>query len=163
MITPSANAVPTYVKIGDTVTFKWNYTSLVVTPSAVDVVAFCSKNNNYYTISSNQTYNSTGEVTWDTGATATVPLLTESYTLMVYDTEKGPSGAAAPGQLGSSSQYRFGMYIRKKYTPLNQFTCATCNGAMSSIERQTLGFLFGMVTITILSFTWFATGFGLFL
>jgi len=121
MITPSANAVPTYVKIGDTVTFKWNYTSLIITPSAVDVVAYCSKNNEYYSISNNQTFNSTGEVTWDTGEfqTATVPLLTESYTLMVYDTEKGPSGAAAPGQLGGSSQYRFGMYIPKKPTPLN--------------------------------------------
>jgi len=91
-----------------------------------------------------------------------VSFLTENYALVVYDTEKGPTGVAAAGHLGSSSQYKFGMYHRQSYTPLKEFTCATCSGAMSSIERQTLGFVFGMVTITILSFTWFASGFGLF-
>jgi hypothetical protein len=30
------------------------------------------------------------------------------------------------------------------------------------MERQALGFMFGMGAITILSFTWFAGGFGLF-
>jgi len=151
-------------KIGDNVTFKWNYTSLVVTPSAIDVVAYCSRNNQYYTILANETFSPQANVTWDTGdfQTATVPLLTESYTLMVYDTDQGPSGAAAAGRLGSSSQYTFGMYIPQEYTPLNEFTCATCNGAMSTTNRQALVFLFGMVTVTILSFTWFASGFGVF-
>jgi hypothetical protein len=121
MITPSANALPTYVKIGDFVTFKWNYTSLIVTPSAIDVVAYCSRNNAYYTIASNQSFSSTGDVTWDTGEfkTATVPLLTESYTLMVYDTAQGPSGIASAGRLGSASQYTFGMYSPQPYTPLD--------------------------------------------
>jgi hypothetical protein len=39
------------------------------------------------------------------------------------------------------------------------FTCPTCNsGAMSLSEKQTWSFLFGMASITIFSFTWFATG-----
>src|SRR5579862_8109686 len=44
MITPSALAAPSYYKIGDFVTFAWNYTSLSVTPSAIDVVASCQRN-----------------------------------------------------------------------------------------------------------------------
>ncbi|KAI9786150.1 MAG: hypothetical protein M1839_007560 [Geoglossum umbratile] len=79
MLTPSALAAPSYYKIGDFVTFAWNYTSLVVTPSAIDVVASCQRNDQVYTIAANQSLNGTQGVTWDTGAyqsTATVPLLT---------------------------------------------------------------------------------------
>ena len=39
------------------------------------------------------------------------------------------------------------------------FVCATCSGAMSEMERQTLKFVFGMGAIAVLSFTWFAGGF----
>jgi len=79
MITPSALAAPSYYKIGDFVTFAWNYTSLSVTPSAIDVVASCQRNEQIYTIAANQSINGTQAVTWDTGnyqGTATVPLLT---------------------------------------------------------------------------------------
>ena len=79
MLTPSALAAPSYYKIGDFVTFAWNYTSLSVTPSAIDIVASCQRNDQIYTIATNQSLNGTQAVTWDTGAyqsTATVPLLT---------------------------------------------------------------------------------------
>jgi hypothetical protein len=33
---------------------------------------------------------------------------------------------------------------------------------MSQAERQTWGFLIGMMTVTIFSFTWFGSGFGVF-
>jgi hypothetical protein len=36
------------------------------------------------------------------------------------------------------------------------------NGAFSSAERQALGMLLSVGAITVLSFTWFASGFGLF-
>jgi hypothetical protein len=123
-----------------------------------------AKINQYYTIMANESFSPQANVTWDTGdfQTATVPLLTESYTLMVYDTDQGVSAFPAAGHLGSSSQYTFGMYLPKNYTPLSEFTCATCNGAMSRTNRQALGFLIGMVTVTVLSFTWFASGFGVF-
>jgi hypothetical protein len=79
MLTPSALAAPSYYKIGDFVTFGWNYTSLSVTPSAIDIVASCQRNDQVYTIAMNQSLNGTQAVTWDTGAyqsSATVPLLT---------------------------------------------------------------------------------------
>lgn len=126
MITPSANAQPSYYKIGDYVTFKWNYTSLSVTPSAVNVVASCSLNQETYTISSNMSVGQTGAVTWDTGkyqATATVPLLTASYTLIVYEVGKSITDTAAAGHLGTTNRYIFGMYTPQPYTPLGSGEC----------------------------------------
>ncbi|GAD96505.1 predicted protein [Paecilomyces variotii No. 5] len=165
MITPSANAQSSYYKIGEYITFKWNYTSLSITPSAINVIASCSLNSETYTISHNMSVHPTGAVTWDTGkyqATATVPLLTASYTLIVYDVDSNPSAVASAGHLGTDNQYIFGMYLPQPYTPLNSYECVTCSGALSDMERQALGFLFTMATITVFSFTWFAGGFGFF-
>ncbi len=76
MITPGPFAGPQYYKIGDYITFGWNYTSLSVTPSAINVVASCSLNSHIYTIAANQSVQSSQAVTWDTRAeaTASVPL-----------------------------------------------------------------------------------------
>ncbi|KAL1967073.1 hypothetical protein VTN77DRAFT_3597 [Rasamsonia byssochlamydoides] len=163
MITP-ATTTTTYYKIGNYVTFAWNYTSLSVTPSAIDVIASCSLNSATYTLTSNMSVAPTGAVTWDTNkyqATATVPLLTASYTLIIYEAGTNPSDVASAGHLGASN-FIFGMYLPQPYTPLNEYVCATCNAAMSDTERQALGFVLTMVTITVLSFTWFAGGFGVF-
>lgn len=121
MITPGQHAT-SYYKIGEEVTFAWNYTSLAVTPSAVNVVASCSMNDATYTISNNMSVEETGKVTWDTGkyqANATAPLLTATYTLIVYDASKEIGDPAPAGHLSSRNQFRFGMYVPKPYTPLN--------------------------------------------
>ncbi|KAK2784482.1 hypothetical protein FQN52_009154 [Onygenales sp. PD_12] len=164
MVTPSPNSPATYYKIGyDTPTFAWNYTSLIATPSAIDVVAYCSKNDHYYTISANMTVEKTGRVEWDTKLKKTdVPLLTEKYTLMVYDSSTDPTDIPDPGHLGSSNTFTFGMYTPQDYTPRTDFQCATCGAAMSTTDKQALKFVFGMATITVLSFTWFVAGLGIF-
>lgn len=120
MITPASTAT-TYYKIGQDVTFVWNYTSLSVTPSAINVVASCSLNDETYTISSNMSVKETGSVVWDTGkyqSSATVPLLTATYTLIVYDADESPGYIAPAGHLSSDNQLQFGMYVPQKYTPL---------------------------------------------
>jgi hypothetical protein len=182
MVTPGVFAGAQYYKIGDHVTFAWNYTSLSVTPSYIDVLASCSINSQMYTIAANQSVEPTGAVTWDTGdyqSTATVPLLTETYTLVVMDAAVDLSATPQAGYLGVSDQYTFGMYVRQPYTPLNgkidapiphhqvlteiaEFKCATCSAALSAHERQALGLVLGMSAITILSFSFFAGGFGVF-
>ncbi|KAJ5142948.1 uncharacterized protein N7515_001735 [Penicillium bovifimosum] len=158
MITPAA-ASTTYFKIGQEVTFVWNYTSLSVTPSAVNVVATCSLNAMKYTLTSNMTVEETGSVVWDTGkykASATVPLLTASYTLFVYDTDKEMGDVASAGHLSSQNGFPFSMYIPQPYTPLNEYHCATCSGAFSETSRLALKFTVGIAVITFASFTWFA-------
>jgi len=165
MITPAVIAGPQYFKIGDFVTFAWNYTSLSVTPTAIDVMASCALNNQLYPIALNQSVEATGAVTWDTGdyqASATIPLLTETYTLVIYDANEDVSATAQAGYLAVQDQYTFGMYTPQPYTPLNEFRCATCSAALSLHERQALGLLLGTSIITILSFTFFAGGFSVF-
>lgn len=165
MITPNALSAASYYKIGDWVTFAWNYTSLSVTPSAVDVLASCSLNDATYTIALNQSISGpTNLVLWDTSAyqaNNTLQLLTETYTLLIYDAQSSVSATAQAGYLAPQDTYTFGMYIPQSATPLADYVCATCNGA-GTLERQTWGFLAGMVVMTVLSFTWFAGAAGVF-
>ena len=184
MLTPAAIAPASYYKIGDQITFGWNYTSLIVTPTAIDILATCSGCASAYTLANNASVKETGSVVWDTSgyATGTNPLLTESYTLIIHDAAQPTTAAAQAGYLGTYDSFMFGMYIPQPYSDLGStstflitplpilqilivdidFVCATCSGALSNMERQTLKFLFGMGMITTISFTWFAGGFGVF-
>lgn len=123
MITPASSST-SYYRIGQNVTFVWNYTSLSVTPSYVNVVASCSLNSETYTISSNMSVKPTGSVVWDTDASMTVPLLTATYTLYVYDASKSLGDIPSAGYLSSLIGYDFGMYINQAYTPLNRESSA---------------------------------------
>ena len=119
LLTPAALAQTTYYKIGDSVSFVWNYTSLSVTPSNVDILVTCTANSATYTLSSNASFASTGSVVWDTkpDETGTAPLLTDTYTLVIHDTSKDVTQVADAGHLGTYNQYHFGMYIPQAYTP----------------------------------------------
>jgi hypothetical protein len=136
MVTPAAIAASQYYKIGDFVTFAWNYTSLSVTPTAIDVLASCSLNDQLYTIALNQSVQPTGAVTWDTGeyqATATIPLLTETYTLVIYDAAQDITTVPQAGYLAVQDQFQFGMYVPQPYTPLN--------GELACIQERNVKFL----------------------
>ena len=122
MVTPNPIAQATYYKAGEYVTFAWNYTSLSVTPSAVDILASCSLNSYTYTIATNQTItNATQAITWDTSleTAGPNPLLTATYTLIIYDAEKEISATPSAGYLDTYNQFTFGMYTPQPYTPLN--------------------------------------------
>ncbi|KAK9431580.1 hypothetical protein V1505DRAFT_50664 [Lipomyces doorenjongii] len=140
MITPAITASQTYIKVGDYATFSWNYTSLIVTPSAVNVEAYCSINNYYYPIAENLTVKDT-QVVWNTSGyqeTATIPLLVAEYTLYIYDASSNPSAVASPGCLAPYDNLNFGVYTPQAYTPLNNYQCATCSASFSLIERNVL-------------------------
>ena len=100
--------------------FAWNYTSLSVTPSKVDILVSCSANSATYTISNNATFQPTASVVWDTApdVTGTAPLLTETYTLVIHDAAQAVTAVAGAGHLGTSNQLMFGMYLPQKYTKL---------------------------------------------
>lgn len=119
MITPAAISGAQYYKIGDYVSFAWNYTSLEVTPTAIDILASCSANQATYTLALNQTVEPTGSLVWNTKDTDDKdPLLTSTYTLIIYDSESEVSAAPAAGYLAPFRQFSFGMYQPQKYTPL---------------------------------------------
>lgn len=164
MLTPAAISGAQYYKIGDFITFGWNYTSLLATPTAIDILASCSANKQVYTLAVNQTVsNATQAITWDTNAyetgNPTVPLLTETYTLIIYDAASSISAPAQAGYLAPFSQFTFGMYFPQPYSDVgNGFQCVTCSGALSDMERKALGFMLSMCAITILTATWFVGG-----
>jgi hypothetical protein len=162
LITPNTMlAVPTYYKVKDWVTFAWNYTSLSVTPTAVDVLATCLANRATYTIALNQTIPTGGAQTvlWDTGAyqaTATQPLLTETYTLIIHEAGQPITARPSSGYLAPFTGLTFGMYLPQPAVPLNEFVCATCgSGAIMGMERQTVFMILGTAGITVASFSWF--------
>lgn len=162
MQTPAVISGEQYFRIGEYVTFGWNYTSLLATPSYINVMATCTVNSQLYPIAMNQTVGSTGAVTWDTGAyqatAAANPLLTDTYTLIIYDAESSISAAAEAGYLATFDDYTFGMYVSQPYVPLSEYVCPSCSGALSVMERRALGVVVGVSVITVLSFTWFVNG-----
>jgi len=164
MVTPAVLAGAQYYKIGDFVTFAWTYTSLSVTPTAIDVLATCTANQATYTLAVNQTVEETGMVIWDTNeyqATATVPLLTETYTLIIKPANSSMTELPRAGYLSAFSQWTFGMYSPQPYVPLSEYECATClnDSAAVSLHLQAgmLGTVLAVFAGTVLSFTWFAT------
>jgi hypothetical protein len=188
MVVPDVFAGAQYYKVGDWVTFAWNYTSLVNTPSAVNVIATCSAASAEWTIAGNMSFAPSQTVFWDTNqykTRQTPQLVLATYTLLIENAEEAAAtGAARPGELSQVNSFRFGMYPPQEYVPIAgelgsqkplelmqetttnnipDFTCPMCNSALGGSERQALGFMFGMMSLTILSFTWFATGrFGVF-
>lgn len=95
-------------------TLVWNYTSLQATPSHVDVMA--SNTVSTWMIATNQTVEETASVVWKTDQYKNEPLPMDKYTLVVYDSEKGPTARPEPGFLSPYIQYQFAMYIPRQRT-----------------------------------------------
>ncbi|KAK9417148.1 hypothetical protein SUNI508_09166 [Seiridium unicorne] len=166
MITPVTTSATALYRIGETVTWQWNYTSLQGTPTAIDVLVSCSVATETWTLTQNMTFEPTGTYIWDTNSYAQTavasPLLTEEYTLIIYDADSSISATAEPGYLSVYNQFTFGMYTSRPYKDLGEWKCVTCNSANSNLDSQALKFAVGMATITVLTFTWFVAGFGVF-
>lgn len=170
MITPAATgASSAYYSVGSTVTWAWNYTNLVNPPQAINILATVSPAPGQgapspFTIDTNVTWNKIQNYTWDTGAFADKTALPNNiYTLIVYDAdvEGGVTAIPNPGSLGVNKQFHFGMYNGAKYTALtNPYICATCNSAMGQTERLTIWGILAMAGVTVVSFSWFAVGWG---
>jgi len=139
MVTPDALAGDQFYKVGDWVTFAWNYTSLSVTPSAIDVLASCTANQATYTIAVNMSAKQT-EVLWDTKNTpeGQAPFLTEKYKLLIYDADLSVSATPRPGYLGAFSGFTFGMYTPQPYVPYSgkSFPCPSSQVFITNAHRR---------------------------
>ncbi|KAF2843605.1 hypothetical protein M501DRAFT_994591 [Patellaria atrata CBS 101060] len=160
--TPGPLEGPQYYKVGDYITFGWNYTSLSATPSYIDVMATCTVNNALYTIAANQSFETSALFVWDTKPTPSPAYVVAMYTLLIYDSEAGTTAIPQAGYLSAFKQFSFGMYTPKPKVDWNDYHCIVCNAGVQSMERQTLTVLLGTTMVTVLSFTWFANGFGIF-
>lgn len=153
-----------FYKMGDTVEIKWNYTSLLAEPTAIDILATCTVNKAMYTIAANQTFDRNGSLSWDTGkfqeTERATPLLTEMYTLIIHDSDVDITTPPKAGYLGTYNQFQFGLYSPQPYVPLDEFQCATCSGALGVLKTRAIGFVLGMFVVTVGSFSWFVSGTG---
>ena len=80
-----------FYKVGDWVTFGWNYTSVVNKPSAVNVIAQCSQIGAEWTIAANMSYEANQTVYWDTAqynGKQTPQLVVASYTLIIENADQ---------------------------------------------------------------------------
>ncbi|OSD07764.1 hypothetical protein PYCCODRAFT_1441656 [Trametes coccinea BRFM310] len=136
-ITQPPQTATSYYKIApsNTITFAWNFTDVLSTPTHLTVSAVCGNGNTYPVgptdgvIAGDAT-----SVTWDLWAYQTahsnLPLAEETYVLHIWD-DRGPGAAREPGLLSENSALKFALYSPQAYTPLESWTCTTCNGAVS--------------------------------
>ena len=165
MITPSAAAGSQLYKIGDYITWAWNYTNVQGTPTAVDVLVSCKSQTSTITLTQNMTFTTPGAYTWDTHAYQTNhvedPLMIETYTLIIHDSDSAVTAPAEAGYLAAFSGLSFVLYTPQAYTPLaSGWVCATCSGGVSDIDKRAFGAVMAMSAVTVVTFTWFVTGFG---
>lgn len=162
---PATSAEPTVLfKIGDNVTLGWNYTGLVVTPTAVDVLISCSTASETWTLTNNMTFATDVSYVWNSQEQADdveSPLLTEMYTLIIKDSEAEVSEFPSAGMLGANAEFTFGLYHKQAYTPWPEWQCVGCNSATSAHDTQAIKLATIMSIITVFTFTWFVTGWGI--
>lgn len=165
MLIPATTADPSPLfKIRDTVTLSWNYTSVIRTPKAVDVIASCSAASDMWTLTQNMTFATAAKYVWDSKKQANrveKPLPEELYTLIIKDSEAAITAPPEPGYLGSYKALTFGLYSGKPYTPFADWKCTGCSGATSLVDGQAVSLAITMSVITLLSFTWFVADLGL--
>jgi hypothetical protein len=164
MITPAATAQTTNLyKIGDTITWGWNYTHLQGTPTAIDVLVSVATLSATYTLTQNMTFETPAVFKWDTqkynAEHVGNNLPTEQYTLIIYDADGSPSSTAEAGYLAPFSGFKFGLYEPRPREDLADWKCATCTSSLASKDRSAIGVAAGMSLVTVLSFTWFVVGF----
>ena len=165
LISPAATLGSTsYYSVGTPITFIWNYTYLLASPTALDILATVSAAGlaipTPFTLALNTSFQSPQTFIWDTGAFAKeTPLPVGSYSLIVYDSDAadGQWTQAGAGKLSAWRGGGFGMYNTQSYTPLaDAYVCATCNKAAGGgMERQTWMMLVGTVGMTMGGFVWF--------
>lgn len=168
---PSLTRSGIYYKVGTTATWVWNYTSLLATPSAIDILASLSYTSGAaapspFTLALNTSFSPTQTFTWDTGAFALqTPLPVGNYTLVVYDADQagGATAVPSPGRLAVYKGFVFGVYTPQAYVELeNAFVCATCSAAWGRGERLVMGTLVGVVGGVVGGFLWFGGVAGVF-
>ncbi|RDA87512.1 hypothetical protein CP532_1636 [Ophiocordyceps camponoti-leonardi (nom. inval.)] len=163
MLTPLPNIQPLPLyRIGETVTWGWNYTSLLATPTAIDVLISCSVAAETWTLTNNMSFTTSVNYIWDTNIQANMvekPLLTEKYTLIVKDSDVDINSPPQPGYLGVVKNFfNFGLYAGKPYTPFSEWKCTVCSGADTLSDRQTGRLALIMSFLTVISYTWFVAG-----
>ncbi|KAI0746530.1 hypothetical protein C8Q80DRAFT_1106205 [Daedaleopsis nitida] len=161
-ITKPPQTATSYYKIAasNTVTFAWNFTDVLVTPTSLTVHAYGENGNTYPVGGTDGVIPGTAtEVAWDLWsyqqAHPDLPLAPGKYVLHIWD-DRGPGAARAAGMLQENSALQFALYTPLPYTPLESWTCASCNGAWSDYATHPAA-----VSLTVTVLVMFLSGYSL--
>ncbi|CAL1709216.1 unnamed protein product [Somion occarium] len=155
-ITQPPQTATSYYKIkqGVTLTFGWNFTSLLSTPTHLTVSAICDNGNTYPVGPTDGIIPGDAQsVEWDlfsyNQAHPDTPLAQNSYTLHIWD-DRGPGAAMAPGLFHENNALRFALYNPASYTPLASWDCSGCNVAAAAASFSPTNPVFISMFTTIL-------------
>ncbi|KAF8957409.1 hypothetical protein BDZ97DRAFT_1924661 [Flammula alnicola] len=159
-ITKPQQTATSFFKIasGEVITFAWNMTSVLATPTHLTVSAVCDNGNTYAVGPTDGIIPGTAtEVLWDIYSyqvnNPNRPLAQATYTLNIWD-DRGSGAALRGGYLQQNSELHFALYTPQAYTPIaSGWTCATCNGAMSYAAHP--AFISLVITFFIVFFSGF--------
>jgi hypothetical protein len=157
MQTPGVFDGVQYYKLGQKITFGFNMTSVMVTPTAINVEAYCSGNSKYYTITTSAPPDIT-KVVWDTAQTTDGELMMTSYAFVVYDAEKPKSAVGEAGYLAPFTGAQFAIYSPRKAQTMEEFKCPGCNSASALFNSHAFRVLLGTSFMVVFGFTWFLAG-----
>lgn len=123
-ITQPPQTATSFFKIApsEPVTFGWNMTSVLATPTHLTVSAVCDNGNTYPVGPTDGIIPGTAtQVVWDLYAyqlaNPNKPLAQATYILSIWD-DRGPGASIRPGYLQQNSALRFALYTPEAYTPL---------------------------------------------
>ncbi|KAF8453597.1 hypothetical protein BGX38DRAFT_1141397 [Terfezia claveryi] len=160
MVTPAVtDGFPLY-PIGTQITWSYNYTSLLISPTAINVEAFCSRTQQYYTIAQNYSV-AQRTVVWDTEEyqrTGRPLIAQETYTLYMYDSATQKTDMPQAGKLVTFRTFQFAMYSPRGNIPLNEYKCPTCSDAIALLQTHSVRVLLGTSFLVVVGFTWFIYG-----
>jgi hypothetical protein len=161
-ITQPPQTAVSYFKIApsQTISFGWNMTSVIMTPTHLTVSAVCDNGKTYPVGPTDGIIPGTATgVVWDIYSyqqnNPRNPLAQATYTLHIWD-DRGPGVRPRPGYLSENNQLRFAMYTPQAYTPLaSGWTCAACSGASSFAAHP------AFISLIVTFFIIFLSGFHL--
>jgi hypothetical protein len=138
-ITQPPQTAVSFFKIaqGQLITFGWNFTYVLATPTHLTVSAVGDNGNTYPVGPTDGIIPGTAtQVVWDPyaydQANPNTPLAQASYTLHIWD-ERGSDAPRKPGYLQPNSGLKFALYTPQAYTPLaSGWSCGVCNGSLSN-------------------------------
>ncbi|KAI0770057.1 hypothetical protein C8Q74DRAFT_869755 [Fomes fomentarius] len=126
-ITKPPQTATSYYKIAPsiTITFAWNFTDVLSTPSSLTVSAIGANGNTYPVGPTDGVIPGTAtEVTWDIWSYqqshSNLPLNPGKYVLHIWD-DRGPGAAREAGKLQENSALQFALYTPQPYEPLDNY------------------------------------------
>jgi hypothetical protein len=123
-ITQPPQQSTSYFKVAQNqfITFGWNFSYILATPTHLTVSAVCENGNTYPVGPTDGIIPGTAtSVVWDPYSYQTshpnLPLAQAKYTLEIWG-DGGPAAARAPGVLTPNSALQFALYTPQAYTPI---------------------------------------------